>query len=98
MWRGLPTNAKQEGQKLQSERDQCKDRIDKKRLHLQELLSALLGHPRIRSLVGRQFRRKLWSVEWQHVHLSHKVVLLPTEEAEAQRRRQEQEEKTIRVY
>merc|ERR1712087_460517 len=39
MWRGLPTNTEQEGSRLTMEVNCRKERLDKKRLHLQELLT-----------------------------------------------------------
>ena len=39
MWRGLPTNTQQEGTRMQMELTSRKERLDKKRLHLQELLT-----------------------------------------------------------
>ncbi len=39
LWRGLPTNTQQEGTRMQMDLASRKERLDKKRLHLQELLT-----------------------------------------------------------
>jgi len=39
MWRGLPTNTEQEGARLKIDLSSRKERLDKKRFHLQELLT-----------------------------------------------------------
>jgi len=39
MWRGLPTNTEQEGARLKMDLSSRKERLDKKRFHLQELLT-----------------------------------------------------------
>jgi len=50
MWRGLPTNTEQEGARLKMDLTQRKERLEKKRLHLQELLTQQIS---FKSLVQR---------------------------------------------
>jgi len=50
MWRGLPTNTEQEGARLKMDLTGRKERLEKKRLHLQELLTQQIS---FKSLVKR---------------------------------------------
>ena len=43
MWRGLPMNTQQEGTRLKIELSARKERLDRKRLHLQELLTHFIS-------------------------------------------------------
>ena len=50
LWKGLPTNPQQEGTRLELELNSRKERLDKKRLHLQELLTQKIS---FKNLIAR---------------------------------------------
>jgi transcription factor Dp-1 len=49
-WRGLPTNTQQEGSRMQMDLSSREDRLNKKRLHLQELLTQQIS---FKNLINR---------------------------------------------